>query len=318
VKKLLLVVLQIGLGFVFATSTQMKLYEGKDRLLGPVHIIRTEVAEIHKHNNQYTEGSRTLTHTAVYDAKMRLTEESRSALDGSITTKTVFSYSTNGQIAEAKQYNNGHFTGKTIYTYDDRGDLIEEAYQAVDGTLLFQLVYAHNPKRNQTKVFMVNASGSRSLRLVLTYDTKGRVTETALCSSGSTQSGSVITETEEGERVIVSVDSAKALKLSACGDELLVSRTVTTYNDRNNGSTKEISEHNSGLLTGKKVSVLHTQARVAEIAEYNSDGTLRNKEFYTYEIDVYENWVKRIKSKWNAKTNKSKPIEVTYRIIEYY
>lgn len=55
-----------------------------------------------------------------------------------------------------------------------------------------------------------------------------------------------------------------------------------------------------------------------EMAEYDANDNLVNKESYVREFDSHGNWTKTVKSEWDKSAGKFRPVEVTHRSITYY
>jgi hypothetical protein len=188
--------------------------DGLDEFVGRVKAIQVDT-EVYEYTGDYIGQTGVRQHfmTCRFDAGGRKVESFNYRNDGVPLPKTTYSYGEGGLLAREDHFSavSGRPYLETIYTYDSSGRVKEEIGRNLeDGTVLSRRVYTHDEKRGYTeitkydwnntpreKVGIVWDGEGRASELVgfspwcdgcrvkLTYDEKGRVSETAMSRPGA-------------------------------------------------------------------------------------------------------------------------------------
>jgi len=267
------------------------IHDADDDLAGSVRTIRIEKAQIILKDNNYVEEPRILSEKITYNSKGRRLDVFLYNRDGVFTAKSVYSYDAEGELTEITEYNmDGSLLNKKVYTRSsDRRSIEEVTYNDGESTSSNKTIHTLNDADKQTSLTTFDANGVPSIKVIISYNGKGKIREVVMCSSVK---NGMIVPGSGGRSVVLSDDVKDKMKgVSPCSDSLFISKTIFTHDD---------------------------DGHLIETATYTHDNFLVSKEIYTYEFDSHGNWIKQTKSKWNIENGKYKPVETTYREIRYY
>jgi hypothetical protein len=299
----------------FAPNGQVKSDREKDRLVGPVQTVTTEVAEFSSKDGKDVEGPRMPVQTVTYDARGNRLKRVDFNRDGSVAQTIVYTYDSEGRSTGYEDYTPGLNTPrkhvyvlnqngcraeykmiqptgsaadeKYLYKYDSKGNKIgEELYHKT--TLVSRNENAYNEQGRLISQTMYNPDGSVSARIANTFTADGK----------------------PGERIRHDGD-------------LLTYRVRYAYDDKGRlteletvGSYVEMDSSADGYVTGKVRYVYKGKDRLKETLTYNPDGSLRER--HVFEYDSVGNWTKRTRRVPGAASKKEAPAQIEYRTITYH
>jgi len=193
-----------SIALTIVATGQVKSDKEHNGLLGNVHQLKTEVANINFVAGNPTEGKRELKRTETYDKKGNMTERVNvvstaglpnvSVLGGKATTRQVFVHDKNGARVEfdypVTDRSNVRFPGmgargdgslqiNWFLKFDSNGNRIFEEVVLIQGTHMYKNVYSYDGNGRKTEMFHHTRDESHSLRFVYSYDDKGSVSEEA-------------------------------------------------------------------------------------------------------------------------------------------
>jgi hypothetical protein len=255
---------------------------------GPVHVMRWEQVTITTVNGELVEGPRIPLLSITYSEDGTEQEHIFYAPDGSIKYKKTFLYDQKGKTLEATRFNGkGEKQLRVVYIYDNRGRLIEETHYRPDDSVFIRRTYDYPAK---------------GVRESTVYDQNGAII------SKNTTKDSFSKGTAEIRQTVVSeinlLDSGKTVKNEQAITHL--PNGVLVYEWRQGDRLPERTEH---FRIGENVD---------ETLIYNPDGTIKSKERYARELDSHHNVIKTVSSVAEGDSMDFKPVEMTYRTIEYY
>ena len=269
-------------------DAHIKSNKEQDGLQGSVRTVRVEKTLCSKVGTNISEGqgSREVSQVT-YNVKGNKTEEAKYGVDGSLISRSIF-------------------------TYDAAEQLIEVKVQNADDSISLKRAYKHIPSRDGKKVEeAVFKDGTTLLtKAVSVYDQKGRVIELATYDpSGIPSIKQIISYDASGQ--LIEIDYYQ-------GNNSLMGKSVFLYDTH--GTLKEKIDYSAaGPQSGRTVfsKEVKEEERV-DVSEYDADSNLLKRETYVRKFDSHGNWIKETTSKWNSITNAFEPLAVTYRTIAYY
>ncbi|MCS6926127.1 MAG: hypothetical protein NZ578_09540 [Candidatus Binatia bacterium] len=259
----------------------------QDGLVGPVHTVITEMAQLTRENGQWKEEGRVRVNVSVYDVKGNLIEKLSYHPDGVPATRTVRVYDSAGKLVqETATTPDGVLWRTARYSYDATGRLRQVAHYAADGSLLFTDAYTHDAQGNLVEFVSLEPNGTPLRKSVYAYGSRGEVSEHRL------------------------YDAA---------DSHPTARTTYTYDTV--GRLRELATYGrTGALSSTWVYAYDARGNQSEWVVYQPDGTVAQKQTYTYEYDTRGNWVKKVVSELITPSDAAslEPSEVIYRTITYH
>lgn len=286
----------------------------RDRLLGPVRMVATEVAEFTTKDGKSVEGPRVPLHTVTYDTRGNRVKRVDFNRDGSVAQTLIYNYDTEGRSVGYEDYVSGlSEPRKHIYTLDKIGNRV--GYRIVqptgkDGDEKYTYKYDENGKLVVEELYYKTTLVSRNEN---TYDQQGRLISQVSYNPDATVSS----------RISVSLaPDGKPVERTRHDGELLTYRVRYTYDSKQRlvevettGSYVETDSSSEGYITGKVVYVYKGKDRPQEMLIYNQDGSLRERVVIDY--DSHGNWTKRTHRVKAGPTGKELTRQIDYRTITY-
>lgn len=259
----------------------------RDGLVGAVHTVVTEAAQLVRHNGQWQEEGQVRVDASVYDANGNVTEKLSYHPDGTLAVRATRVYDAAGKLTKETLSNpDGSLWRTALYSYDAAGHLREVAHYAADGSPLFRDVHAYDAQGNLVEFSSVEPDGTPLRKSVYAYGPQGRVVEK---------------------------------KVYDASDPSPTARNTYTYDAA--GRLRELATYGrAGTLSSKWVYAYDARGNQVEWVAYQPDGSVSQKQTYTYEWDAAGNWVKKVVSELMTAGDLTsvEPSEVIYRTITYY
>jgi hypothetical protein len=249
-------------------------------IYGPVHTIRDESATVTMKNGEPVEGPRTLVQIATY-SEDGTQQEHILYFDGSVVTKIVDVYDTDGKILETTRFNGkGDMQLREVSHYDDQKKLIELIRYWPDGLVTSRLKFVYNGNQRITESVNYKRDGSVLNQSTTTTDMRANRSETLSYNADRvSRSERSTTRTPEGGQMYEIQEDGKTTLKEA-------------YNPIEKGGDERI--------------------------QYNPDGTVKSRERFTPEFDSHGNMIKITRSVATGDSTDFVLTDVTYRTIEYY
>lgn len=282
----LLVFLLSGL-FVFRPAFGTETDREREGLVGPVHTVVSEMAQLSRQEDHWVEEARVRLQASAYDAKGNLTEQTLYHPDGVLARKSVRTYGTRGTLTKEILYNpDDSIWRQTVYSHDSEGKISEAAHYAADGALAFKDIYTYDAAGNLTEFLSLDPEGYPLRKNVYSYGPGGHVREQAVYDAD---------------------------------DALPTARNAYTY-DATGNLTEVITYGRAGTLSSRWVYTYDAKGNQTQWIEYRPDGSVSIKQTYTYEFDATGNWIKKVVSEVTTDGDEAslEPSEVIYRTITYY
>jgi len=266
--------LVFSLSLIYTVSAQKRSDRETDGLRGPVKAVRIEIVSLDK-NGQPDEHGRWLSRLTSYNDKGKKTED-----------ETFYCFG-------------GCSYGKYTYKHDSAGNLIEQSHQL--GPRAYKRSYFYN---EIGQLFMEDRDDPPS-HLEYSYDAEGKLTEVKESWADGTPSGIRKVRHRNRDHIV------EQFLYDAKGN--LGSKIIRTYD--NDGRT--ISEANGDdpdyEYYHKAAYKYDDRGNVVEEIKYDHSG-LWGKTTYTYEFDLFGNWIKQtaVITKGGEKT-----VYETYRTLTY-
>ncbi|RYJ50998.1 hypothetical protein DR871_013815 [Flavobacterium petrolei] len=294
----------------FNTKEQIleyKTYTYNNLSNGKIHetYLYNEIGNKIEKNNYYTnlesQGELLSRERYKYDESNNLNDDSHYNSDGSLSSKTTYTYNENQKEIEKKIISNWsnkqefniitkkydinnniveinsdspYYYGKTkeIFTLDERNNiLIEKCLSSTDGNLLYYKTYKYDIQNNKIEYNSFNEKGLFNYKITYKYDERNNVTEENKYKT----------------------------------DGILLNTETCIYDENN----KKIEES----INGKRATYVYdTTGILIESNYYTSAGNLKSRNFSKFEYDIKGNWIKRIDFK------DEKAIMKYERVIEYF
>ncbi len=281
----ILVILALSLFSACHAGAQLRSDREKNNLSGAVRTVRIEKSPLLEKDFRHVAGPRESSEVT-YDEKGNKTEEIKYRADDSLVSRSVFDYDPAGNLTAVTVYN----ADGSIYLKRVRksiqvigGRKIEESILASGTTFQAKTIYTCDNKDRVTELASFDANGKPGMRVVTIYGTNSKPTEIESFNNSS-RTG----------KVIFSYDAQGNQTGNAEYDAAGVRGSKNVFS--------------GDLKRGSQI----------EMAEYDANDNLVNKERYVREFDFLGNWTKETKSKLDLQSGKFEPVEVTNRIITYY
>lgn len=299
----------------WAPNGQLKSDREKDRLLGPVQTVTTEITEFSINDGKSAEGPRMPVQTTSYDARGNRLKRVDFNRDGSTAQTIVYTYDAEGRSTGYEDYTPGlSAPRKHVYVMDGNG--IRTEYKMVQPTGSAadeKYLYKYDDKGNKIGEELYHKTTLVS-RNENAYDEQGRlISRTIYNPDGSVAARIANSFTPDGK---------PAERIRHDGG-LLTYHVRHTYDDKGRltqletiGSYVEMDSRGDGFVTGKVVYVYKGKDRLKETLTYNPDGSLRER--LVFEYDSRGNWTKRTRRVPGTATKKEAPAQIEYRTITYH
>jgi antitoxin component YwqK of YwqJK toxin-antitoxin module len=263
-----------------AAQQKEKRLPGPFLIRGPVHVIRDERATITNIDGKLVEGARLPVLTITFSEDGMRQEQTFYLPDG-IGHKRGLLYNQDGRILETTEFNaKGDVQLRSVNKYDDQKRLVESVMLKSDGSIF----------RKNTYVYQVNSPVTE----IIVYDQNGTVVSRSTMTKG--------VQKMESESYLFGRDrTIKSESLSTPGPG-----GGRLYERRVDGNVLSREEFLSGEKDGPQRII------------YNADGTIKSKERYEREFDAHGNIIKMVRLVAEGDSADFKPVDVTYRTIEYY
>ena len=264
-------------------------FDLQDELAGAVRSVVVERVELRRADGKPVETQPRLVLKTNYDDKGRQLEELSYDPQGVFFKKTLRTYDPTGELQEIRAYApDGSLMSRQVYSYDSANRTFKEL--ADNGRKTTETVYSLDERGKVISQTTVNSDEQLSIRLVMQYDVRGRLSEIATCVNDSQQLA-IVPGDAARKSVMLSDEMRQRLKgKGPCSDGLLTSKIV-------------FSRDHSGHLV--------------EATIYSGDGVLVEKNGYSREYDSHGNWIKETLSKWNSESDRFEPATLTLRKILY-
>ncbi len=305
----LIVALTINFLFLLPIYAQKKTDREEAGLIGLVKTIRVESSFFINLFGEFKETNTNRESFTSYDRNGNITAQSifkgydelvianrtLTKMDD-LVTKGVYSYDSDGKLTAIVWVNSaGVPVGKDVY--GDSGRLATRLHYSSDGVMRKEQTYAYDPSGNQISEADCNFRGSRLIecngKTLFSYDEAGNIKE----------------------RAFYNEDGSKALH------PLLGAHRVSLLYHPNGKLAAQLLYDRRGSVIRRNEFLYNSQGNMAEQAIYRKkDDRKPTRYSYTYELDSFGNWVKKITSKVLTQKNKTvtEPDSVTYRFLSYY
>ena len=244
-------------------------------------------------------------------------------------------------IYKGGAWNSGNWAHGTtitqkIETYNPEGHKVEseEFYyrgeQIVPGSNK-RSVYFYDEKSNTEEVLSYTEAGFRISKEVLTFDSEGRIKEVASYNHEGSPTRRVYEYDDIGNKTEIifykKTDDFVSMRMKhylnkgrtdlvADDDSYEIeSRAVNTY-DKQGHLIGALIFKADGSLNYKWRLIYNTEGQRVRVSVYDSNGTIRLTESYSYEYDSEGNWTKQVISGWEFGKGSHDRLKV--RTIEYY
>jgi YD repeat-containing protein len=173
-------------------SAQNKWDLNTEHLLGPVHTIQTELAEIRLVDGKQVETGRRPHQKVVYDRVGNEIERINFNQDGSIENRTVQIIDAQGRIAGWEGYEpqtggtDLRLTGSSEWIYDEKGRRIETRGYT-NGVLTYQTTATFNTAGLLVKETRITDGGAWTETKKYEYDSNGHLSRTVVDTNGTIQ-----------------------------------------------------------------------------------------------------------------------------------
>ena len=255
-----------------------------DAFHGPIKQVRTETAQLKMDGDKRLEGPRFLIQLVNYSQDGLTKEVEVYFPNGSLRQKFVEKFLPSGNRESLSTYDaNGQLLSKKVYEYDRFGTASSETRQNADGSV-------------QSQTFVQSVQTPQGIKGISKI-TDGTTVETSVNTREEDSKTSKWTTTKpDGSRQenTFSVDSA--------GDHL----------------DEQLTYRPDGSLALRRVSKVDRLATRLEATEYTGDGSIQKRTLETREYDEHRNLRKSVNYRWDAASQKFKPVAATYNVIEYF
>jgi hypothetical protein len=271
----------------------------KSGFRGYVKSVRQYTQEIDSENGRLNGTKAALNSVEVFDVSGRRISYA-SYSDGKILYKNSLIYSAQGKLMEVRTIHseNLYLCDKKTYLYNEFGKLAEEQCFIENGKIVGKRIYNYDEKGYFLEEKSISMEEkSKYFNNYVTrrkFDDKGR----------------------EIERATV----------KKVGDEWQPEdfrsgfyKWIFFYDSRGNIVRRHQIKADESIF-GISESFYDEKGNEIETIEFNTDGTLKDRQFYQYEFDNLGNYVKEIAYEWVSENGKTffQPSEITYRKIEYH
>lgn len=283
--RVILIVPALFLFLACHADAQLRSDKEQNDLAGAVHTVRLEKSPVVEEGPRDVAGPRESSETT-YNKKGNKTEEIKYGADNSVVSRSLFDYDMADNLIAVTKYNaDGSIYLKKVRRSIEgiQGRRIEESILANGTAFQAKTVYAYDSEGRETELASFDANGKLFMRLVTIYGAHGKPTETEFFD-----------------------------------DKLRMGKIIFSYDAQGNPTGS--AEYDSAGVRGRKYvfSGDLKKGSQIEMAEYDENDILVNKESYVREFDSLGNWTKETKSKLNLQSGKFEPVQVTHRIITYY
>ena len=171
-------------------NAQTKWYLNTEHLIGPVHTVQIELAEMMVVDGKEIESGRRPHQKVVYDRSGNEIERINFKGDGSIESRSVNIIDANGRIAGWQEYGprpdgKGQELGsRSEWVYDERGNRIEASVLR-QGVVFHRTSASFDSAGHIVEEVMVTDGGAWKQTKKLTYDSGGRLTKTLVETNGT-------------------------------------------------------------------------------------------------------------------------------------
>jgi hypothetical protein len=172
----LLSILGLSLVFVYPAVGQKKTSKEVDGLVGPVHTVTVESAQLSNLSGELEEGERTATLFIVYDkdgndGRFKNAGQNISAVEPKIRRDDK-----GREVEHVFEHPDGSIL-KRSFKHDEKGNVIEQADNKGDGSLLGRIVFTFDASGNMTSLSSYDSNNILTRKLTWTFDEKGNRTE---------------------------------------------------------------------------------------------------------------------------------------------
>jgi len=234
-------------------------------------------------------------HVYTLDAEGRKVEYTVFSSDGNIDTRFAYKYDTAGNLIEDEWYaHTGQLGGRTVSTYDEKGNQTSQASYEGNGTLSWKNISKYDGDGNRTETLQYYGNTLR-YKVLLSYDRKGRISETEIAEFNGKPGTLPITHTPEPGKVVYTYDDDKRTK------------EVATYGV-------------DGTLKGKVAYAYDEQKNEVGRTAFKAVGSPKNGESQLFDIeyDSHGNWTKKVRLNQSEKGGQPQPYHAELRVITYY
>ncbi|HEV8427373.1 MAG TPA: hypothetical protein VGQ41_05635 [Pyrinomonadaceae bacterium] len=307
--------LAVGVTLLVTANAQTKSDIEQDRLVGPVQIVKTEVAEFTAKDGKNVEGQHTLVQTTTYDARGNRLKRVDYNRDGSVAQTLVYTYDAEGRRIGYEDYTPGLSTSrKHVYLLDSKGNRVEyKIIQPTGSEADEKYLYKYDANGNKVAEELYHKTSLIS-RNENAYDAQGRLVSQTIYNPD----GSISSRIQNA----IAADGKPTERTRYDGD-LLTYKVRYRYDQKGKlvelettGSYVETDSDSEGYITGKVVYVYKGKDQPKETLVFNPDGSLREKIAVDY--DSRGNWTRRTHRVRSGQTGKELPQQIEYRTITYH
>ncbi|HEY0404948.1 MAG TPA: hypothetical protein VGC89_04430, partial [Pyrinomonadaceae bacterium] len=178
--KIILHVLAVALCCAQPSFAQTKTGRERAGLFGPVHIVRSETAQLSNVNGRLIEGVRAAGQTLTFDEQGNLTEwlTLNPIPPYKWGARWAYTYDATGRVTEELFHNAaGIFAGRTLTVYDDKTGTAARTEQDYDGSIITRTELTFDGRRKVTREIDHDSKGALRETKTYTYDEHGWLLE---------------------------------------------------------------------------------------------------------------------------------------------
>lgn len=218
-----------------------------------------------------------------------------------------------GNLAERHEYEtDGTLRAEMVYLYDTGGRRREVLTFAPDGALQARTVIGYDARGRKTGEERFDGEGTKRVTVEYAYDVMGRLIEESVSrATGEFVLKWVYSYNDAGDRTRDAMYTASGMMLPGPATRSY------TYDDTQPTPVEEYVFDASGTLLDRFVYRCDARGNRSEELRYDPDGFLLGQTVFEYEFDDAGNWIKRTRLRKFGNLS-VRPIDVTYRTIEYY
>jgi YD repeat-containing protein len=240
---------------------------------------------------------------SILDQHGRTIEESSNSADGSITSRRMICFNSEGKKTEELFHDYQKFEPDTAYGFGIEVNGDHDFGFTNNGSRLTKTLY--DDSGNPTELFCFNDQGVVFHKITFTADSNGRVVKASV-NTGDT----LPFEIPEGAEIPPEVHKIFG------DDGWPITEIELRYNSK--GKKEEECMLLGGAIFDRRVFIYDDLGKVIEESYYDADGKLRSRARIEREYDSQGNWIKKMVLSWNEQNNEFEPSTVYCRTITYY
>jgi hypothetical protein len=242
----------------------------------------------------------------ILDAQGRVKEEISENQDGEVVCRTAYTNGPAGKV-QSDEYRDGKLFSTSTFAYDGQGNMVESSTYKPDGTLESQ-TWSRFDEHGHELESISEGPGDMYYDVIKTYNPRTGHLEsfTSLNRDGSM-------------RLSFRLDEDAVLSYwQQPGDERTYGSDICFADD--NGTEQDCREYNwdGTYATIHYAFTDRTKRNPANVILYDTERQLVMEADYEYELDAYENWMKRTVWVRTRESGERQLLEKDTRTLTYY